>query len=111
MSKLDDLLENYQADLETVGEKVDLKFLRSVAMACGPVIYRKDASFVAVSGKGELEHIRQNFLVEKLGLKDSEKLDAGIGVVRKKYSKKMKHRVVFYYLLTKHFKKSSVLMG
>ena len=111
MSKLDELLEKYKADLEGVGEKVDAKFLRAVAKSCGPAIYRKDSSLVAVSDPKEVERIRKNFLIGKLGLKDSEKLDAGIEEVKKKYTKRSKYRVVFYYLLAKHFKKRSALMS
>lgn len=111
MSKLDDLLVKYTADLEGVGEKVDQNFLRAVAKACGPAIYRKDASLVALSDKAEVERVRKNFLIGKLGLKDSEKLDEGIAAVKKTYTKRSKFRVVFYYLLAKHFKKRKPLMG
>ncbi len=111
MSKLDDLLIKFTSDLEGVGEKrIDKKFLRAVARACGPAIYRKDASLVALSDKAEVERIRKNFLIGKLGLKDTEKLDAGIAEVKKAYTKRSKYRVVFYYLLTKHFKKRTTLM-
>jgi len=111
MSKLDDLLEKFTADLEGVGEKVDPKFLRAIAMACGPAIYRKDASLVAFSDKEELARIRKNFLIGKLGLKDTEKLDAGLDAVKEKYTKRSKYRAVVYYLLTQHFKKRSVIVG
>ena len=111
MSKLDDLLVKYTADLEAIGEKVDAKFLRAVAKACGPAIYRKDASLVAVSDKKEVERVRSNFLIKKLGLKDTPKLDEGINAVEKAYSKRAKSRVVFYYLLAKHFKKRAAIMG
>lgn len=111
MSKLDDLLVKYTADLEATGEKVDAKFLRAVAKACGPSIYRKDASLVAVSDKKEVARVRTSFLIGKLGLKDSPKLDEGIAAVKKKYSKRAKSRAVFYYLLAKHFKKRAAIMG
>ena len=111
MSKLDDLLVKYTADLEAIGEKVDAKFLHATAKACGPAIYRKDAALVAVSDKKEVERVRTNFLIKKLGLKDTPKLDEGIDAVKKKYSKRAKSRVVFYYLLAKHFKKRAAIMG
>tara|TARA_R110002096_G_scaffold251273_1_gene444007 strand:+ start:2273 stop:2608 length:336 start_codon:yes stop_codon:yes gene_type:complete len=111
MSKLDDLVVKYTADLEGVGEKVDAKFLRAVAKACGPSIYKKDASLVAASDKDELARVRKSFLIGKLGLKDTEKLDAGLAEVKSKYSKRSKYRVVFYYLLAKHFKKRAAIMG
>jgi len=111
MSKLDDLLVKFTADLEAIGEKVDQKFLRAVAKSCGPAIYKKDASLVALSDKAEVERVRKNFLIGKLGLKDTPKLDEGIAAAKAKYSKRNKSRAVFYYLLAKHFKKRAAIMG
>jgi hypothetical protein len=111
MSKLDDLLVKYTADLEGAGEKVDAAFLRAVAKSCGPAIYRADASLVALSDKKEVERVRTNFLIGKLGLKDTPKLDEGIAAAKAKYTKRSKYRVVFYYLLAKHFKKRAAIMG
>lgn len=111
MSKLDDLLVKYTADLEGAGEKVDAAFLRAVAKSCGPAIYRADASLVALSDKKEVERVRTNFLIGKLGLSDTPKLEEGIAAVKEKYPKRSKYRVVFYYLLAKHFKKRSAIMS
>lgn len=109
MSKLDELLEKYKSDLEAVGDKVDDKLLRATAKACGPAIYRRDASLVALSDNAEVERVKKNFLIGKLGLKDTPKLDDGIAAVKGTYSKRSKYRVVFYYLLAKHFKKGAAL--
>lgn len=111
MSKLDELLEKYTADLKAAGEKVDAAFLKAVAKSCGPAIYRKDASLVALSDKKEVERVKKSFLIGKLGLKDTPKLDEGIAAVKAKYSKRSKYRVVFYYLLAKHFKKRAAIMN
>ncbi len=108
MSKLDDLLVKYTADLEAIGNKVDAKCLRGVAKSCGPSIYRKDSSLVAASNKQELETVRKKFLIGKLGLKDTPKLDEGIAEVKAAYAKRAKYRVVFYYLLAKRFRKSAL---
>lgn len=109
MSKLDELLEKYTADLEALGDKVDATLLRAVAKGCGPAIYRKDASLVAASDKKELDRVKKSFLIGKCGLKDTPKLDEGIDAVKSTYSKRSKYRVVFYYLLAKHFKKGTAL--
>ena len=111
MSKLDDLLVKYTADLEGLGEKVDKKFLRAVAKSCGPVIYKADATLVAMSDPKEVERVRKNFLIKKLGLKDTPKLDEGLADIKKQYKKRNKHRVVVYYLLAKRFKKRAAIMG
>ncbi|MCB0427353.1 MAG: DUF2853 family protein, partial [Mangrovimonas sp.] len=54
--------------------------------------------------------VKKNFLIKKLGLADSPKLDEGIATVLEKYGKsnRNKYRAVVYYMLAKHFKKESV---
>lgn len=108
MSKLDDLLVKYTADLEGLGEKVDAKFLRGIAKACGPSIYRKDAALVAMSDPKEVERVKKSFLIKKCGLKDTPKLDEGLAAVKAQYTKRQKQRAVVYYLLAKQFKKKSM---
>ncbi|NNE92361.1 MAG: DUF2853 family protein [Verrucomicrobiales bacterium] len=108
MSKLDDLCVKYAKELEGLGEKVDAKLLRAVAKACGPSIYRADASLVAVTDPKEVNRVKRNFCMAKLGLKDTPKTAEGIDDVKKKYNKRRKLRAVFYYLLVKRFKKASV---
>lgn len=113
MSKRDELIEKYAADLkEKVGEaKPDMALLTAVTKACGPSIYKKDSATVAASDKSELERVKTNFLMKKLGLKDSPKLDEGIQAAIATYGKavRTKHRPVFYYLLAKHFKKGAAI--
>ncbi|CEN50724.1 hypothetical protein CCAN11_2190021 [Capnocytophaga canimorsus] len=79
MSKRDELIEKYAADLkEKVGVTPDLEFLTKVTVGLGPSIYNADSSTVAGSDQSELDRIKQNFLVKKLGLKDSPELDKAI---------------------------------
>ncbi|QFU10124.1 hypothetical protein PARPLA_00311 [Rhodobacteraceae bacterium THAF1] len=111
MSRRDDLIEKYAADLrEKVGHEPDMDLLRKVTIGCGPSIYNEDASTVAGSDTEELNTIKKNFLMKKLGLADSESLMGGIQKVIEDYgrSNRNKHRAVVYYLLTKHFGKEAV---
>ena len=111
MSKRDELIEKYAADLkDKCGVKPDMDFLKKVTIGCGPSIYNADSSTVAASDKSELERVKNNFLIKKLGLKDSSDLDDAIASVIEQYGKsvKQKHRAVVYYLLAKHFKKEAV---
>ncbi|MEX0370964.1 MAG: DUF2853 family protein, partial [Tateyamaria sp.] len=57
-----------------------------------------------------LETVKQNFLMKKLGLADSPKLDEAIASVIETYGKseRNKYRAVVYYMLTKHFGKEAV---
>lgn len=110
MGKRDDLIEKYAADLkEKCGESVDMDLLTAVTIGCGPAIYKADASKVSASDKTELETLKKNFLIKKLGLEDGPALDEGIDAVMEKYGKSNpnKQRAVVYYLLTKHFNKAS----
>ena len=111
MSKRDELIVKYAADLkDKCGVTPDMDLLTKVTIGCGPSIYNTDSSTVAGSQQSELDTVKNNFLIKKLGLTDSEDLDAGIDAVMEKYgrSNKTKHRAVVYYLLAVHFKKESV---
>lgn len=111
MSQLDDLLVKYTADLtDKCKVQPDADLLRKVAKGLGPSIYNKDSSTVAASSDKELETVRNNFLVKKLGLADSDELMTAINEVIEVYgrSNPNKYRVVVYYLLVKKFGKESV---
>ena len=110
MSKRDELIAKYAADLkDKVGVTPDMDLLTKVTIGCGPSIYNSDASTVSGSDESELATVKNNFLIKKLGLKDSPDLDKGIAKVMEQYgqSNRNKYRAVVYYLLTKHFKKES----
>lgn len=111
MSKRDDLITKYAADLkEKCGVNVDLDLLTKVTIGCGPSIYNADAATVAGSDAGELATVKNNFLIKKLGLNDGPELDNGLDAVMETYGKsnRTKYRAVVYYLLTKHFKKEAI---
>jgi hypothetical protein len=111
MGKRDDLIAKYADDLKNkCGMTPDMDLLTKVTIGCGPAIYNADASTVAGSQPAELETVKNNFLMKKLGLKDSADLDAAIASVLNTYgqSERNKYRAVVYYMLTKHFGKESV---
>jgi hypothetical protein len=111
MSKRDDLIEKYAADIkDKFGETPDMDLLTKVAIGLGPAIYNLDASKVSGGDDKELQTVKNNFLIKKLGLSDSPQLMDAINSVIDKYgrSNKSKHRAVIYYQLAKHFNKESV---
>ena len=111
MSKRDELITKYAADLkDKCGVTADMDLLTKVTIGCGPSIYNKDAATVSGSDESELATVKNNFLIKKLGLKDSADLDKAIASVMDTYGKsnRNKYRAVVYYMLTKHFKKESV---
>ena len=111
MSARDELIVKYAADLkEKCGVTPDMDLLTKVTIGCGPSIYNADSSTVAGSQQSELDTVKNNFLINKLGLPDGSELDTAINAIIEKYgrSNKNKYRVVIYYLLAVHFKKESV---
>ena len=106
MGKRDDLIVSYAEDLNTKCKVTpDMALLTKVTVGCGPSIYDNDASAVVASDKDELERIKANLLIKKLGLKDGPALMEGINAAIDTYGKseRNKLRAVFYYLLVKHF--------
>ena len=111
MGKRDDLIAKYAADLKDKCKVTpDMALLTKVTIGCGPAIYDNDAQTVAASDKEELERIKANFLIRKLGLPDTPALMQGVEAAIDTYGKseRNKFRAVFYYLLVKHFGKEAV---
>lgn len=111
MGKRDDLIAQYADDLKNkCGMDVDMALLTKVTIGCGPAIYNADASTVAATQASELETVKDNFLIKKLGLSDGPELMKGINSVIEVYGKseRSKYRAVVYYMLTRHFGKEAV---
>jgi len=111
MGKRDDLIAQYAADLKNkCGMSPDMDLLTKVTIGCGPAIYNADASTVAATQAHEIETVKDNFLIKKLGLADGPQLTDAINTVLATYgqSERNKYRAVVYYMLTKHFGKESV---
>ena len=111
MGKRDDLIAKYADDLKSkCGMDPDMDLLTKVTIGCGPAIYDADAATVAASQESELETVKNNFLIKKLGLSDGPELMEAITKAMETYgmSERNKYRAVVYYMLTKHFGKESV---
>ena len=111
MGKRDDLIAKYADDLKNkCGMVADMDLLTKVTIGCGPAIYNADASTVAATQDSELETVKNNFLIKKLGLADSPALMEAINKAMDTYgrSERNKYRAVVYYMLTKQFAKESV---
>jgi hypothetical protein len=86
-----------------------MALLTKVTIGLGPAIYRDDSSTVAGTDREELETIRQNFLVRKLGLADGPERAAGVDRALDTYGRanRSEYRAVVYNLLTRHFGRES----
>lgn len=110
MSKRDELIAKYAEDLRNKCKiDPDMDLLKKVTIGCGPTIYNADSSTVAGSDPSELETVKNNFLIKKLGMADSPKLMEGVQAVIEIYgrSERNKYRAVVYYMLVKHFGKEA----
>ncbi len=103
MGKFDEKVALYKATLEGMGMQVNDDLLTKVTRGCGPSIYNADAEKVSSSDKSELETVKNNFLIGKMGQADGANLDNAIDKVIHLFGKgnANKYRAVFYYLLVK----------
>ena len=110
MSKLDDKIALYTKAAGDLSLGLDEAFIAAVTKGLGPSIYNKDAETVSCTDSSELETVKKNFLIKKLGLEDSEKLDEAIKAVCEKMgtANRTKYRALFYALLAQSFGKEAV---
>ena len=110
-SKKDELMVKYANHLkERFGVEPDTDLLDKVVHGLGPAIYNRDASTVSSSSESELETVKQNYLIKKLGLEDAPSLMDAIIKVMRQYgaSERTKYRAVVYYMLVIQFNKQAV---
>ena len=110
-SKREAKIALYIKDIKKHYGEVDEAFVAIIVKNLGPSIYRKDAELVSCSDPKELDTVRKNFLMKKLGMDASKAvLDAAIQEVCEELKGvRTKYRATFYYSLAKKFKKESVL--
>jgi hypothetical protein len=84
--------------------------ITKVTVGLGPSIHKKDAETVSCSDESELDRVKQNYLIKKLGCEDSPQLDEAIKDVCAKMgsSNRNKYRALFYALLATTFNKESI---
>ena len=107
MSDIEEKLAKFKANAEeqlaAAGEtNIDDALLSTLVNNLKLVINNKDALAVAGSDPSEMETVRVNFVVKKLGVDDKEKGAAAVSSVAKKMAgSHMKNRAAFYYLVQK----------
>ncbi|MEZ4953205.1 MAG: DUF2853 family protein [Saprospiraceae bacterium] len=112
LSATEKLSDAFKEELNNLGLHYHEELYDAIVQYLGPSVHQKDASLVACSDPTELENIKKNFLMGKLGLEDSPRLDEaiqeichGLGM-----SNRNKHRTSFYYLLVAILNKESVFI-
>lgn len=110
MSKFDEKVAQYSKFMDDKGLSYDLDLLKAVTKGLGPSIYKRDAETVSGSDAKELATVKNNFLIKKLGLDDTDALDAAIAKVIEAIGKseRSKYRAVVYYMLAVEFGKEAI---
>ena len=111
MSKLQEKIDLYTESAEKLGITIETDLFKLVTKGLGPSIYKEDSELVSSSNEAELETVKKNFLIKKLGIdKDDTELDALIQKVIEILGSgnKRKYRALFYYLLVKEAGKESI---
>lgn len=100
MSKFDEKIALYKGAMDKLGIKCDDAKLLACTKACGPSIYNADSECVSGSDQTELDRVKNNYLIKKLGLPATDDLDAIVNHAVEKMGKsnKQKYRPVFYYI-------------
>jgi Protein of unknown function (DUF2853) len=109
MSRLDEKIALYQSELKRLNINFDAELLKTITKGLGPSIYKVDAETVSGSDERELETVKNNFLIKKLGLENGAYLDEAIIKVINLLgvSNRSKYRPIFYYLLVKELGQES----
>ena len=110
MSQFDEKIDLFNSENKKLGLGLSESLIHKVAKGLGPSIYKKDAACVSCSDQSEIDTVKKNFLIKKLGLSDGPKLDDALNETCDKMgsSNRNKYRVLFYALLVKKFGKESV---
>jgi hypothetical protein len=109
MSKFDEKILFYKEVMDKMGLSYEDELFDKVTRGLGPSIFKRDAASVSTSDPAELETVKQNFLIKKLGLEDGEYLDNAIATVGETMGRtnRVKYRAIFYYLLVKELGQES----
>ncbi|WP_088323462.1 DUF2853 family protein [Polaribacter tangerinus] len=110
MSKFDEKVALYKQFMDDKNIRSNTDLLTAVTKGLGPSIYKADAETVSGSDAKELQTVKNNFLIKKLGLSENDQLDEAIEEVMERIGKseRKKYRAVVYYMLVKKFDKESV---
>lgn len=110
MGARDDKIAKYIDENKKLGLGLSDDLITKVTVGLGPSIHKKDSETVSCSDAIELDRVKKNYLIKKLGCKESPQLDEAVKDVCAKMgsSNRNKYRALFYALLASQFKKEGV---
>lgn len=113
MSTYEEAFDRFTSELKEIGFSHHPALYHAITKHLGPSIHNEDSSLVACDQPKEMETIKKEFLIGKLGLEDSPALDAAIQQVCGALggSNTNKHRTSFYYLLVAILQKEHLFIN
>ena len=110
MGARDDKIAKYIEENKKLSLGLSDDLIANVTKGLGPSIYKKDSETVSCSQSSEMDTVKKNYLIKKLGLDNTEALDTAIKDVCEKMgsANRNKYRALFYALLAQNFKKEHV---
>lgn len=112
MSKFDEKILFYKRNMTSMGLTYEDELFNKITRGLGPSIFKRDAASVSTSDEKEIFTVKQNFLINKLGLEDGPYLNEAIDKVGALMGKtnRVKYRAIFYYLLVKELGQESKIL-
>lgn len=112
MATYEEAYTTFTQEMNEIGMHHHDDLYHAILESLGDSINDKDANLVACSDKKELDEVKKDFLIGKLGMEDSPRLDEVLeevcGAMGK--SNRTKHRATFYYLCTAILKREHVFI-
>lgn len=98
MATIAEKVEQYSAKCAELGMTINGGLLTRAAKACGPSLFNADAETVAASDATELETVRDNFVMGKLGIENADEAMNIVNQVAEEMNEFGSHkfRAVFY---------------
>jgi energy-coupling factor transporter ATP-binding protein EcfA2 len=98
-------MTDYLADVKKYDAGANPDVVNKIVKHLGIALRNRDSSLVSATDQKELDRVRDNWGVKKLGV-DAAKAEAAVAATAKDLAAdRTKSRVTFYYLVAKHLGK------
>ncbi|MEO9338090.1 DUF2853 family protein [Mesorhizobium sp. SB112] len=98
-------MTDYLADVKKYDAGANPDVVNKIVKHLGIALRNRDSSLVSATDKKELDRVRDNWGVKKLGV-DAAKAEVAVAATAKDLAAdRTKSRVTFYYLVAKHLGK------
>lgn len=99
-------MSDWLADVKKYAPKADEAAVAGIVRYLGIALRNRDSSLVSFTDPAELDRVKKNFCMKKLGLTDEKVIDEALAKVQAAMkADRTKNRVTVYYLLAEHLKK------